>query len=313
MSVDEILNNIPQTETKEKTVTEITVIKKAPTQKSINAILLIAASFIFLAVIASYFVDLNIFTDITLKELSTGAIWIFIGSFSIASIFKQISINRAKQTQEYIDQKEKTKKTLKEHADAGDLDKASEYCRHWEAKTLISDRERYLIPVGISYEVFLKKYLAKSFFKLKKECPELSFKQRIAIMQANNVRVQRYDADFLRTTVHTTIHKSPSKRFDTERRDFWYTIRMVVSMILGSFFAYSIAHDLVVSFSTSALIEAGIKIAIIIISVAFATSFGWQLITVTEVNRLQLQEAEAEECAKFSQSLVKGEKNGDIN
>lgn len=297
MSVEDILNDIPREE-EQRNVTEITVIKKAPTQKTVNTILIVAATFIFIAVIASYFVDLDVIFDISLQELSAGALWVFIGSFSIASIFKQISINRAKQTIEYIEQKKKTKETLENYAETGDLDCADAYCKAWEEKNLILDRERILKPVGIPYKDYLSKYLAKSWNTLR-QCKELSFKQRIAITRANAVKIQEYNPDFLRTTVHTTIKKSPSERFDSDKKNFFHTAKTIVAMLLGGAFACSIANDLVVAFSIGALIEAGIKIAIIVISVAFATSFGWNLITVTEVSRLKLQESEADECCRW--------------
>lgn len=308
MSVDEILNTIPDGAdgASEKKITEITVIKKAPTQKTVNTILIVAAAFIFIAVIASYFVDLDIFADITLKELSAGALWVFIGSFSIASIFKQISINRAKQTTEYIVQKRATQAVLEKYAESGELNCADEYCKAWEEKTLIADRERLLKPVGIVYSTYLEKYLAKSWRDLK-SYPELSFKQRFAIVKANAVRIQEYNPDFLRTTVHANIRRSPSGRFDTDKRNLFHTVKTVVAMLGGSVFACSIANDLVLSFSLAALIEAGIKVAVIIISAAFATSFGWNLITVTEISRLKLQESEADACARW------GKENAEMN
>lgn len=305
MSVDDILNQIPEPEAAQKNVTEITVVKKPPTQKTVNTILLVAAAIIFIVIIASYFVDLNIFAYVTFKELTTGAILIFIGSYSISSIFKQISINRAKQSVEYLEQKEKTKETLKKYVDNGDLIEVDAYCKAWEEKTLIIERERHLKPVGITYERFLNKYLAKSFFWLRKNCKDLSMKQIIAITQANSVKIQSYDADFLRYTIHTTINKSPSKRFDVERKNMYHIIKTIIFMIMGSFFAYSITQDLVVSFSIASVIAAGIKVAIIFISVAFATSFGWNLIMVTEINRLKLQEGEAEACAKWAKAHFK--------
>lgn len=48
------------------------------------------------------------------------------------------------------------------------------------------------------------------------------------------------------------------------------------------------------------MIEAAIKVAVIIMSSAFRASFGWNLITDTEVSRLRLQSAESKECIKWS-------------
>ena len=69
---------------------------------------------------------------------------------------------------------------------------------------------------------------------------------------------------------------------------------------LGSAFAVSITKDLVLHFSIAALIEACIQITIIIVSSAFSTSFGWNLIMNTEMNRMKLQEKEVIECEKWT-------------
>lgn len=68
----------------------------------------------------------------------------------------------------------------------------------------------------------------------------------------------------------------------------------------GGLFAFTIARDLVISFTVATMIEAAIKVAVIIMSSAFRASFGWSLITETEVNRLKLQSSESKECIKWS-------------
>jgi hypothetical protein len=283
----------------EKNVTNITVIQKPSTKNTVNGLLITAAVIIFIAVALSYFVNLNIFTNISLKELSTRAIWVFIGCFSISSIFKRVAINRAKNTEEYKKQKEETDKTLKEKGESGALIYADEYCRWYEKNQLNNARYRLLYPVGLTLSVFDEKYKAKSF-KWVLKCKELSFKQKIAVIKANLQKIEYYNADFLRTTVFVQNKKSPSAMFNSDSKNFWYTLRKFVVGFLGSVFVVSITKDLIFSFSMAVFVEACIQTTIIVASSAFSTSFGWGLIMNTEINRMQLQEKEVLACEKWT-------------
>lgn len=292
---------ISQMEDNQAIKNEITVVKKPPTQKTVNSILIAAAAVIFAVVILSYFVeDLNVFTDLTFKELTSGALWICVGCFSISEIMKQVAINRAKLTEEYKTAKKEADKELTKNSDSGALKYADEYCRAYELNLVKTNRARLLAPVGISYEVFEEKYLAQSIFELHKKFPNLSFKQLVAIWKANRVKQVYYNSDFLRTTVRTQKNVSPSDAYNTEKKKTQKTIQSFLTSIGGGIFAFTIARDLVVSFSIATAIEAAIKVAMIIMSSSFSISFGWRLITETEVNRLNLQRKESEECIKWS-------------
>jgi hypothetical protein len=280
---------------------EITVVKKAPTQKTVNSILITAAAVIFVVVILSYFVeDLNIFANLTLKEVTSGALWVCIGCFSISEIIKQVAINRAKLTEEYKKAKEETDKELTHYSDMGALKYADEYCREYERSLLKDNRIRLLSPVGIDYKEFEDKYLAKSFWYIRKKHKQLSVKQIIAIWKANRAKQVSYNPDFLRTTVKTRKNISPSDAYNAERKNAQKTALSFVTSIGGGLFAFTIARDLVVSFSVETMIEAAIKVAMIIMSSAFQASFGWSLIMDTEINRLNLQREECKACIRWS-------------
>ena len=106
---------------------EITVVRKPPTQKTVNSILIVAAAIIFIVVIFSYFVeDLNIFADLTINELTSGALWVCVGCFSISEIIKKIAINRAKLTDEYLTAKDQTEKEFAYYSKIGALKYADE-------------------------------------------------------------------------------------------------------------------------------------------------------------------------------------------
>lgn len=280
---------------------EITVVKKAPTQKTVNSVLIVAAAIIFIVVILSYFVeDLNVFANLTLKEVTSGALWVCVGCFSISEIIKQVAINRAKLTDEYKKVKAETDKKFARYSRLGVLKYADEYCRNYEKELLKDTRNRLLAAVGIEYEVFIEKYLAKSVFYLFKNYKHLSLKQVFAIWKANRVKQVAYNPDFLRTTVKVRRNIAPSDAYNPERKNAQKTLISFVTSMGGGLFAFTIARDLVISFSVATLIEASIKVAVIIMTAAFRASFGWSLVMDTEVNRLKLQQAESKECVKWS-------------
>lgn len=286
----------------EKPVTnEITVVKKAPTQKTVNSILVVAAAIIFVVVIFSYFVeDLNIFADLTLNELTSGALWVCIGCFSISEIIKKIAINRAKLTKEYVTEKKKTEEEFAYYSKIGALKYADEYCREYERALLKDNRTRLLSAVGLEYEEYASKYLAKSIWYLHKMYKELSIKQLWMIHKANRVKQVAYNPDFLRTTVKVKRNIAPSAAHDSDKKNMINTVTSFFTSMGSGVFAFTIARDLVVSFTIASMIEAAIKVAVIIMSSAFRASFGWNLITETEVSRLRLQSAESKECIKWS-------------
>ena len=280
---------------------EVTIVKKAPTQKTVNSILIAAAAIIFIVVILSYFVeDLNVFTNLTLKEVTSGALWVCIGCFSISEIIKKVAINRAKLTDEYKTVKETADREFAHYSEIGVLKYADEYCREYERSLLKDERTRLLAPVGIEYEEYAEKYLAKSIVYLFKTYKQLSLKQLWMIHKANSVKQVSYNPDFLRTTVKVKHYKAPSEVHNAEKKNLHNTVMSFFTSIGGGVFAFTIARDLVISFTVATMIEAAIKVAVIIMSSAFRASFGWTLITETEVNRLHLQRSESKACIKWS-------------
>lgn len=292
---------ISQMEDNQAVKNETIVVKEPPTQKTVNSILIIAAAIIFAVVILSYFVeDLNVFTDLTLKELTSGALWVCIGCFSISEIIKKVAINRAKLTNEYIEAKRSTDDDFAYYSKIGALKYADEYCREYERNLLKETRTRLLSAVGVEYGEFMEKYLAKSIWYIHKTYKGLSLKQLWMIHKANRVKQVTYNADFLRTTVKTRKNIAPSDAHDTDKKNMQNTITSFITSIGGGVFAFTIARDLVISFTVATMIEAAIKVAVIIMSSAFRASFGWSLITETEVSRLKLQRSESKECIKWS-------------
>lgn len=293
-----MISNIEENKTVKN---EITVVKKAPTQKTVNSILIVAAAIIFIVVIFSYFVeDLNIFADLTFNELTSGALWVCVGCFSISEIIKKIAINRAKLTDEYLTAKRQTEEEFAYYSKIGALKYADEYCRGYERELLKDSRTRLLSSVGIDYEDYESKYLAKSTLYLRKTYKGLSTKQLWMIHKANRVKQVSYNPDFLRTTVKVRKNIAPSSAHDSDKKNMINTITSFFTSIGSGIFAFTIARDLVVSFTVASVIEAAIKVAVIIMSSAFRASFGWNLITDTEVSRLRLQSAESKECIKWS-------------
>ena len=238
--------------------------------------------------------------NISLKDITSEGLFLAVACFSVSIIFKQVAINRAMLTGIYTKAKKKTDNRLKTYADGGFLIRVDEYCEDYEKKALERDRKRILDAVGVDYTVYKTTYLARSIWYLCKKHKALSFKQVWAISKANRVKRVSYNPDFLRTTIRVRKSASPSEVNNTDRKNAIDTLKTFVFSIIGGAYAISIAQNLVVSFSVAALVAAGIKFAIIIMTSAFRAAFGWNLITITEVNRLDLQATEAFACVKWS-------------
>lgn len=293
------MNDIPKIPTEQSSVQSITV-ERVTTQKTVNSVLIVAIVIIFTAMIASYFVpELGAALGVSLKTLTTDGAWLAVGSFAVSTLVKQVAIERAKLTREYTDAKKTADTKLKRYNDDGLLVYAKEYCEDYEKAMLENDRKYLLEPVGITYADFERLYLAKSLYYLLRQ-KELSFKQALAVWRANRVKRVRYNADFLRTTVRMKRKKSPSQINDDDKANALDTVKSFIFSFLGGAFAVSITTDIIVSFSTAALIAAGIKVAIVVMTSALRAAFGWRLITVTRVNRLELQISESISCIKWS-------------
>ena len=100
----------------QQSVKEDVFIIKPPAQKTVNSILVTIAILLFVGVMSTYFVKEipNVIVDI--RNISSQALWVFIGGYAIGEIFKKVAINRARTTKEYKEAKEATENAFEENA-----------------------------------------------------------------------------------------------------------------------------------------------------------------------------------------------------
>lgn len=279
----------------QETIKEDVFIIKPPAQKTVNSILVTIAILLFVGVMSTYFVKEipNVIVDI--RNISSQALWVFIGGYAIGEIFKKVAINRARTTKEYKEAKEETKKAFEENAKNKRLGYEKEYCEDYSDRHYKAEIRRILKSAMISEEDYYKKYFSLNKFEIKEKYPDnkLSKIQLKTIKKANSVKKIYYNADFLRSVEVANKNVSPSDLYNVQRKNVVNTIVSAITGFFACLFCASFAKDLIFSFSMDVLFEAVVKTIAIITMIAFKTQFGWSLVMETEINRLNLQTQEA--------------------
>lgn len=283
------------------------IVNKTPTQKTINSILITIAILLFLGVMSTYFVKELPNVVIDVREISSQALWVFIGGYAIGEIFKTVAINRARNTEEYKETKKSTLNALELNVKNNKSGKEKEYCQYYSEQHYKTEIKRILTAGRITEEDFYNKYFSLNKKELKEKYPNLllSKKQLKTIKEANTVKKIYYNADFLRTVETTNKKVAPSEVYNVQRKNFFNAITSGVTGFLACLFCASFARELIFSFSPDILFEAVVKMIAIIAMIAFKTQFGWSLVMETEINRLKLQESEAKKYSAWFDSIQK--------
>ena len=286
-----MIEKIAETARPAQTITYAPVIKqkKAMSEIGINTLLLVAMCILFLAMVATYFVEE--LPDIVLepKMLVKDALWVAICGFSISEIAKRIFINKAHFTVEYKEAVKQTKDELAKLTDE-ELNCRSEYCKAYEESVYYTERNRMLLDANLSINDYEERYSKMDSVTLKQE--GLSKQQMKIIKAISKLKRIHYDADFLNSSRATNTKYSPSNMYDATREDRVNTISSAIFTIFGCLFCVSLMGDLVFSFSKAALFTSIVKIKFTLIIVTTKAVFGWNLVMRTEINRLETQKEE---------------------
>ncbi len=266
----------------------------------IDKILVSAAVLLFLAVLATYFVEELPATVISFRSLSLEGLWLFAGGYAIGEIFKILAINRARSSETYIKTKEKTEQTLN-GIPKDKISRRQEYATAYENDMYLRERKRILESGKIDEREFEEKYFSLSNKEIKERYPDnrLSKKQLRTIAQANALKRVRYNADFLKTVQQTEAYVSPTELFNARKRNVKNSVTSAIFGFVGGLFAVSFSQSLLFNFSATILLNAIIKLIVIVVMIAFRTNFGWSLVMNTELNRFKLQQLEADNFTKW--------------
>lgn len=289
----------------DKNVTNVTVINKPGkgwNSKVIDTVQSVAAVFIFLSVIVTYFVNFQFNLDISIKDFTLNCVWFLVGNYAIGILCKSISKSKHRSTKEYRASSERCEKSITELSESGYTARVAEYCSQRVKNMIWKQRKHYLNYVGITPEEYTEKYLGKSKREIVREYPDcrLTKTQFRAISKCNHIRVGNYNPDFLLVFEAdlTQNNKSPSEMFNTKKQDGINNLTSLASGVFSAVFAGSIAYDFVFNFSATLVFMVLIKVVMILINVAFKIRFGWN-IAVQEIKQNELRASEAKACLEW--------------
>ncbi len=293
--------SIPHIEKKESVVVSQTIVNKTKLPKIIsreslvNGVLLTIVAILLFGILSTYFVEEIPAALLKFRDISKQALWVFVGGYAIGELLKIVFINRAHESVEYKAAKEEAEAKLAEIVEAKKTDRLIEYCHEYEERLFRENRELALAGSNISIEVFENKYVALNSREIRKRYPNdgLSKMQLKAIRGANAVKKERYDPEFLTSTLYAGQQNVPSARYNIKRRNVKNAVSSAITGAIGSLFGVSFANELIFNFTKEILVGAIIKLVMLALVVALKLIFANSLVFDTEIGRFNLQANEA--------------------
>ena len=272
----------------------------------INGILTGLICVIFIALLSTYFVEQLPDVALDIRDISSQAVWVFLGSYAIGELFKYIFINRARASKEYVEVKENAIKTLNNLNGVVSREKIEKYCEQYANNVFETIRKSILSREKISFDEYMAKYVSLSKKEILATNPNcvLSKRQLKAIESANAVKMPVYSADFLVDCTGRDTLVVPSKMYSTTARNVKNTVLSIIFGLLGTVFAVSFASELIFNFSAEIVMAAIIKIVILAVTVALKINFANSLVMDTEVSRFNLQITEANNCIRYYEKEI---------
>lgn len=293
-----MIKQIPE----EKKPMNVTIVNREKSAGAfVDVLLTVLVVVIVFALTASYFIVFDAEIGLNLKQLTLNTLWFAIGTVSVGLLTKKIAKNKGRETKRYEDSEKQANEAIRKINEEIGADKVSEYCKKITDKTVERCRKYYLSDVGISVKDYEEKYLGKGrrtlLGMLKRK--EITAEQYKAIRHCDRLKIKAYDPNFIlsfRSEIDS--NKTPSSMYNTEREDAANTAKSVISTLLSSLFVCTLTSNILYDFSKAAIIGAITKIVMILVTISFKASFGWN-IAAKEMKRNELRASEAEACKKW--------------
>jgi hypothetical protein len=257
---------------------------------------------ILIGIVFAYIATFKDDFDFSLKSITANGGLLLLACFSVRYLCKHISINKARQTEEYLTARTEAEDATKAIVDKGYSRRIPEYTKAYSERKYAEALGKILKNARISEAEYFDKYATKSKREILSDFPheKLSKKQWKAVRLANSVKLLHYDEKFLETTIEKIGgYVSPSDAFDVEREDKRDDARSLLMSVAFALFSCSLAGTIIFDLSRQALLLAVIKIITTLISAAFAVSAGWKLVMRKEISRFRLQKTEANNCIQW--------------
>lgn len=286
----------------EKLVQNVTVINKERNAGAFVDWLLTALVFVIVfALTASYFIIFDGDVTLDLKSLTLNTLWFAAGTVSVGILTKKIAKNKGRASKEYRVSEEQANAAIKKiRAEIGS-ERVGEYCRYYTENTVERCRKYYLSGVGLSAEDYEKKYIGKGRKELigMVKRKEITLEQFKAIRHCDRLKIKAYDPNFILSfNSEIDSNKTPSSMYNTEREDTANTVKSIARTLVSSLFVCTLTTNILYDFSKAAIIGAITKIVMILVTISFKASFGWN-IALKEMKRNRLRASEAEACERW--------------
>lgn len=295
-----MIDKIP--ETGQQTVVYSPIIKTKKQSGAIMDFFLICVTVvIFLAVIASYFVIVDIDASLDWRQMTVDVVWLASGTFCIGALSKKYTLSKGRKTEEYIKAKELAKQKINELCKSPCVDEVTDYCEAYTQRAVYVFRHHTLSIVGMDIEEYNSKYLAKGKFYLLKlvRKHELTWEQYKAIRKCNKLKIKPYETSFLLSyEADLSVTHSPSEMYNVERLNTVDTIKSIILTILSSLFIGRLFSSVILNASAEAVFECVIKVISILVNIAFKSTTGWNF-ALMEQSRNNLRASETEACIEW--------------
>ena len=296
-----MLEKIPEQKTGGNTIIYSPVIKQKKSGAFVDALLTVLLIVIVFALEASYFVVFNPDMQINAKSLTLNTLWFSIGTIAVGGLTKKVAKDKGREAKEYEEAEKQANEAIKKINETIGAERVSEYCENYTTETLYRCRKYYLSTVGLTVEKYEKEFIGKGKKELSALVKENSIteEQRKAILKCGRLKVRDYDPNFILSyNSEIDSNKTPSAMYNVELEDKANAFKSVLSTLISSLFVCTMTSSILYDFSTAAIIGAITKVIMILVTVCFKASFGWN-ITLQEIKRNRLRASEAVACMKW--------------
>lgn len=286
--------------------------KKRVSGAFVDTFLLVATILIFLAVIASYFVIVDVNAEISRQQLTVNVIWLAIGTFAIGALTKRYTLNLGRKTDEYKQSQVNARERIDELCKSPCAQDVHRYTKYYIENAVFVFRQHTLSLVGLDYyEDYKNKYLGKGRIELKKikKAKEITSEQYFAILKCNKLKIKPYNENFLLSyDADLNVKKPPSEMFNIQHLNTADTFKSIILTVLSSLFIGELFSSVVLNMTPEAVFECVIKVIMVLINVAYKASTGWGF-AVMEQNQNNLRASETLRCTEWIKThpIIKGD------
>lgn len=266
----------------------ITVRPRKTFDESLDIVIIIIIAALVAAIVCAFLVNFNVTAQINVVEFTSNTVIVAGCTASLYILLRSLTIRKGRKTEVWQNAREKLQETIDGIVEDNLARRAGEYCREWETQRLRDDRMAQLDVVGISIYDYEKTYCLYNSRELAQKFPDLTTVQRKVIERVNKIKRRRYDPSYL-ITRHDASRRhsvSPSEGVNSSVKNKLSIGQTVVNVLVTSGLSVGLFSDIIINYSTEALIACIVKLAITAIFGVIGMMGGFNFATKTEVEEM---------------------------